>query len=329
MIRTVLFGGTGTPTKGGEELIDQWESSGDALLWVIIEDEPEKIERVLLEERFGVDPVLVGQAQLPRHPPKIEAMAGQAFVLLKGLDARSKDLDFKTIQLAMMVGDRFLVTRSSGPSVSTEKLLTDLESGSLEAPSSSGELALRLAYIVVGRFLPILLGVESRTEQMEAEMIASPSDDLLNELLAQKTDLRQIMRVLRYHAQVFEEAAADLPAEFADHEQLFSLILEQIERHVSLGRLSLELTDDLINGYISISAHRLNQIMMTLTVVTVIFVPITFMAGIYGMNFEFIPELQFRYGYFVLIALMLVVVVSILWVFRSRGWLGQRSTSRD
>ena len=326
MIRTLLLGGSGGGlTAGGEEQIDTWRSSGDALLWVIIEDEAEEVERVLLEERFGVDPVLVGQAQLPRHPPKIEAMTGQTFVLLKGLDARSKDLDFKTIQLAMMVGDRFLITRSSGPSVSTEKLLADLESGALEMPSSSGELALRLAHIVVGRFLPILLGVESRTEEMEAEMLASPSDELLNELLAQKTDLRQIMRVLRYHAQVFEDAAANLPPEFGDQEQLFSLILEQIERHVSLGRLSLELTDDLINGYISISAHRLNKIMMTLTVVTVVFVPITFMAGIYGMNFEFIPELGFRYGYFVLLGMMLAVVAAILLVFRSRGWLGRRA----
>ncbi len=325
MIRTVLLGPERAPSPGGEEQIDLWRSSADTLLWVIVEDEPEEIERELLEERFGVDPVVVGQAQLPRHPPKIEAMAGQTFVLLKGLDARSEDLDFKTIQLAMMVGDDFLITRSSGPSVSTEKLLSEIKTGTSEAPSSAGELALRLAHTVVGRFLPILLAVEARLEEMEDEMLSSPSDDLLNELLAQKTDLRQILRVLRSHSQAFEETARDLPRELADQDQLFALIREQIDRHVSLGRLSLELTDDLINGYISISAHRLNQIMMTLTIVTVVFVPITFMAGIYGMNFEFIPELGFRYGYFALLGLMAAVVIAILLVFRARGWLGRRA----
>ena len=71
---------------------------------------------------------------------------------------------------------------------------------------------------------------------------------------------------------------------------------EQLDRHLSLARLYYELTDDLMDGYLSLSAHRLNQIMQTLTIVTVIFVPITFMAGIYGMNFEFMPELGFRSG---------------------------------
>ena len=79
-----------------------------------------------------------------------------------------------------------------------------------------------------------------------------------------------------------------------------------------------------MNGYLSLSAHRLNQIMQTLTIVTVIFVPITFMAGIYGMNFEFMPELGYRNAYFILLGAMLTVVAGILTLFYRRGWLGGR-----
>ncbi len=104
-------------------------------------------------------------------------------------------------------------------------------------------------------------------------------------------------------------------------------VQEHLDRMLSLARLYYELTDDLMNGYLSLSAHRLNRIMQTLTIVTVIFVPITFMAGIYGMNFERIPELGFRNGYFILLGTMLTVVVGILTVLLKRGWLGGRGRS--
>ena len=103
---------------------------------------------------------------------------------------------------------------------------------------------------------------------------------------------------------------------------------EQLDRHLGLARLYYELTDDLMDGYLSLSAHRLNQIMQTLTIVTVVFVPITFMAGIYGMNFEFMPELGFRSAYFLLLGAMLTVVTSILVIFFRRGWLGGRARPR-
>ncbi len=83
-----------------------------------------------------------------------------------------------------------------------------------------------------------------------------------------------------------------------------------------------------MNGYLSLSAHRLNQIMKTLTIVTVVFVPITFMAGIYGMNFEFIPELGYRGAYFILLGAMLTIVAGILLIFYYRGWLGGRVRRR-
>ncbi|HVS01797.1 MAG TPA: CorA family divalent cation transporter, partial [Thermoanaerobaculia bacterium] len=70
------------------------------------------------------------------------------------------------------------------------------------------------------------------------------------------------------------------------------------------------------------------RIMQTLTIVTVIFVPITFIAGVYGMNFEHMPELGHRSGYFAVLAIMLAVVAAILLIFRRWGWLGQRPRGR-
>ena len=156
-------------------------------------------------------------------------------------------------------------------------------------------------------------------------MLERPSDELLAELIRQKGDLKQILRVVQYHAQIFASAVNNIPAQLTGHVHELTDVQEQLDRQLSLARLYYELTDDLMNGYLSLSAHRLNQIMQTLTIVTVIFVPITFMAGIYGMNFEFMPELGFRPAYFILLFTMLGVVITILSIFRKRGWLGKRA----
>ena len=97
-------------------------------------------------------------------------------------------------------------------------------------------------------------------------------------------------------------------------------VAEQFERIVSLSNLLNELSNDLMNGYLSLSSHRLNHIMKVLTVITCIFVPITFIAGIYGMNFEYMPELTNRYAYFTVLSIMVAVVTALLYYFRKKQW---------
>ena len=329
MIHTVLYDPqSGQARHGGPELIDAWESSAGTTIWAILEDEAAEAETQLLSTRFGVHPLAITDALRERHPPKIEPFDSNTFILLKGLDAGSTSIDFATIQLSLFVGERHLVTRSSGRSLSSEKVRSQLASGELPAEFTPAGLALRLCRTVADRFLPMLLDVEKRLEEMESEMLERPSDELLAELVRQKGDLKKVLRILQYHAQVFSSARSATPAHLTGHDHELTDVQEQLDRLLSLARLFYELNDDLMNGYLSLSAHRLNQIMQTLTIVTVIFVPITFMAGIYGMNFEFMPELGFRPGYFVLLGAMLVVVVTILLFFRARGWLGGRRNRR-
>lgn len=100
-------------------------------------------------------------------------------------------------------------------------------------------------------------------------------------------------------------------------------VLEQqmFERLVSLSTLYQELINDLISGYISVSSHRLNQIMKVLTLVTVMFLPLGLIVGLYGMNFENMPEPHFEYGYFVVLGLMATVVITLLVIFRRMRWI--------
>lgn len=82
-----------------------------------------------------------------------------------------------------------------------------------------------------------------------------------------------------------------------------------------------EICGDLVDGYISLTSHRLNNTMKVLTIITAIFVPLSFLAGVYGMNFENMPELGMRYSYFILLGVMGSVAVGMLLLFRKLRWL--------
>jgi len=322
LIRSILYLPGEPLHQGGEELVREWTSRPEALLWVLIGDETAEAEQAFLTEHFSFHPLAIADAQRDRHPPKLESYPDTTFILLKSPDAESTSIDLDTIQLSIFVGERFVVTRSSGQSVSVETVFKELLEGALAPDISRAALALRICRGVADRFVPVLLDVEERLEEMEHEMLERPSDDLLAELLRQKGDLKRALRILQYHAQLFTSARSRTPPQLLGHDHELIDVQEQLDRLLSLARLYYELTDDLMNGYLSLSAHRLNKIMQTLTIVTVVFVPITFMAGIYGMNFEHIPELGVRNGYFFLLGAMATVVVAILALFYYRGWLG-------
>jgi magnesium transporter len=97
-------------------------------------------------------------------------------------------------------------------------------------------------------------------------------------------------------------------------------LAEHFERVSSLSSLYQELADDLINGYLSISSHKLNQIMKVFTGFTVVFLPLSLMTGIYGMNFDYMPQLHWHYGYYAVLASTVVLIFGGLIVAKWRRW---------
>ena len=108
--------------RGAMQLLDEWQGWQDTLLWAdFAGEEPEQEKRILIE-RFGFHPMAIQDAQRERHPPKMEPFDDHVFILLKGLGKETPDFTFETIQIALFVGKRFLVTRHSDDSPSIDRL---------------------------------------------------------------------------------------------------------------------------------------------------------------------------------------------------------------
>lgn len=307
--------------EGGRELLHAWRSQPDSWLWIDLQDEARADERALLCDELGLDTLAVTEAQRPRHPPRFEPSRDHIFILLKPLTADSNDLDFSTFQLALFVAPRLLVTRHSQESpflsILHERLRKD--GGANESPLS---LTVSILRRVTKRYGQVLLDLEHRLDEIEDELFETRSDALMQELVGYNTALRKMRRILAYHANVFQSLRDhhDNDSDSQWHDR-FADIFNLMERFHSLSDLYQNVINDLIEGYISLNAHHLNQIMKVLTIVTVIFVPLTLLVGIYGMNFENIPELKSANGYYILLTTMAFIAGGLLLLFRRVRWL--------
>ena len=311
----------GAATQGGRELLEAWRSRPESWLWIDLQDEPGVDETHLLVQELGLDEHAVAQAQRPRHPPDFEAYPGYIYLLSKPLTSESEDLEFATLQLATFVGERLLVTRHNKGSRYIDTLYQRFAEQGCPDQSPLGITA-ALARRISERYGRILLDLEHRLDEIEDQLFESRTDRLMQELVGYNTALRKMRRILAYHTNAFRALRDSFDRNTSPHwHEEFDDIHGLMERFHSLAELYQSVITDLIDGYISLNAHHLNQIMKVLTIVTVIFVPLSLLVGIYGMNFDNIPELRSPYGYFILLGVMLSIATGLLYLFRRVRWL--------
>lgn len=323
MKRTLLYNtSTGQVTEGDEAQIDTWKAGGH-IVWLDLQDEDASSESEFLQQQFGIHPMAIQDAQRDRHPPKFESFGEFYFLLLKGLSPNATDIDFDTIQIAIFVGENFVVTRHSEPSRSVDGLWQSIQDDPSQLEHGSKILTPLLGRQIVNRYLALLFQIESSLDRLESELLGDdPTDDQLTTLATYKTRLRKMSRTFTYHEQIY--AFLRTNQETTDNGELeheFNDTYEQLERVESLARLYYDLASDLIDSSISLASHRLNGIMKILTIITAIFVPLGFLAGLYGMNFDNIPELHYENSYFVLLSVMAVVATGLLTIFRIKRWI--------
>jgi magnesium transporter len=306
---------------GDAALFDRWKGQDGGFLWVDIVGPADDADHVLLVENMALPEAEVRDALRDRHPPVFVGEQDMLFLLLKPLDSESHSLDFDTQQMAIFCGDGFVITRHSKTSEYLETLWSKVGSGErhINAPY---DIAALLARRMVQRYGKILLNLEARLDVLEDEMMQDFDEAYMHELVGYNTALRKMRRILRYHVSVTEQLSR-----YAQRQKLdewideYQDIASEAERFNSLAELYQNVINDLIEGYISLNAHHLNQVMRVLTVVTVVFLPLSLLVGVYGMNFENMPELKSQYGYFILVSVMVGIASGLAYLFRKMKWL--------
>lgn len=308
MIKTQLLSADGVLTTGGAEQMDIWRANADTYIWIDLENETAVNEAKLLES-FDCHPLAIEDVQRYRHPPKTESFEGHTLILYRGITQFNEDLTIEQMSIALFVGERQLISCHPRPSRGINNWWENAhKEGLLKSPAL---LATKIMLFSVSRYLDALLEFEPYLNELEDSMQERPNDETMRELIAYKSRLRKLKRIFNYHERLANNLLKDVPQtwieEDGDIDHALQDLYERCERLHSLCTMYYEICGDLIEGYLSITSHMLNNTMKVLTVITAIFVPLTFIAGIYGMNFEHMPELKMEYGYFYVWGLMLLV----------------------
>lgn len=323
MIRTLLYNrDTKEKLIGDRSLLDLWRAGGNMMIWIDFDAEEKHQERELLRDFFELDDLALDDCQRDRHPPKLEFFDNYFFILMKGFTAETDSIDFEVVHISIFVGKNFIVTRHGINSPSIDRLWNSMENDNLDLDNGTSHICYKIIRTIIDRYTPIVLELEKRLDLMEEEMLEKPSDELLAELISYNAKLKKLRRIYRYQESMLRELSNSGSKTTLEHDMHeFNDAHEHMERLASLCGLLQELTADLIEGYISVSSHRLNQIMKVLTITTVIFLPLTLLAGVYGMNFQNMPELSSQSGYYIVLGVMIGITLSLLALFRILKWL--------
>lgn len=322
MLRTLLYWEqNGTQQTGGEELLDLWHQHPDTRLWLDWRDLDDDAEHRLFN-RLGLPEAAQELIQQTRQPSKLQVLKEFLIILQKAPNAGTSSRLLGTQELTIVIGERLLFTRTQNLEKHLNQFWDEETAQAWFLSQGPAAVAIELSQRFSEGYFPLLFDLEQRLGEMEDLLPSRLQERQLSELLGYRTRLRKLRRIFSYHERIWLQLRQRPPRLISNdlYDELRDLH-EQSERLHSLTDLYYELAGGLIDGYLSLSSHRLNRSMQVLTLVTVLFTPLTFLAGVYGMNFDNMPELHQPYGYFVLLALMLLISgVQLLW-FRKKKWL--------
>ncbi len=311
---------------GDEKLLAAWQADPAAIIWLDVEQglTPEVAEVL---EGLGCDDLALRAAGRDRHPPKVEDFGESTFLLIRGIAALNENLELTPQQIALFIADRVLVTVHKGHSVSTSYYWQKTESD-LELLGDPALLAIKIMHYASGRYLDAILEFEDKLGDLEDALLSGTAEDAMKDLVAYRSRLRVLRRIFNYHQRLSEQILGGASSHLGEgtdddckHLHDRRALYDRCERVYSLCAMYYEICGDLVEGHISLSSHRLNNTMKILTIITAIFVPLSFLAGLYGMNFDNIPELHHPSGYYILLGLMATIATGMLILFRRIRWL--------
>jgi magnesium transporter len=257
-----------------------------------------------------------------QHQPKVEDYGTHLFVIIRGIDFNRADGELDTLKLAAFLDERRLVTSHRAPMRSVEVVRQRLATAGVAAFAGPVQLYHALCDLLVDLYFPAVDEAEDEIEALEDQVFASPEPAQLQRILVLRRRLATLRRVMLPHRQVFNHLA-NAQTRFVDAGTalFFRDIYDNVFRLADALDQQRDQLANVKDTYLSVISQRTNEVMKVLTLFSAILLPLTFLAGIYGMNFEHMPELATRFGYFAVLAVMAVVAGGLLAWFRHKGWL--------
>lgn len=304
--------------------------SRPGVTWVNVEGLGGEIILRELGEIFQLHPLALEDVVNVHQRPKVDRYGEQLFITIRM--PRSAD-SCDTEQLGLFIGRNYVVTFLEDPGDCFDPVRRRLrETDGRIRRRGADYLGYALLDASIDAFFPLLERFGERLESLEEDVIVRPSQAMVGRIHDAKHELRSLRRILWPLREAMNELARDQTHLISDETRVYFRDLhDHTVQLIDVVETYRETGSDLIDLYLTAMSNRMNEIMRVLTVIATIFMPLSFIVGIYGMNFNTeagpwnMPELNWPYGYALVWAVMAAVTVGMLWFFRRRGWLGRQA----
>jgi magnesium transporter len=279
---------------------------------------------------FEIHPLALEDAVNAPQRPKSELYEKHMLIVARVPVRDSDDGELELVQVPIFVGHGYVVTfqeRSYGLFNPVRERIR-VGAGRIRV-GGSDYLAYALLDTLVDHYYPVVEQLVELLDDLEAEVLTKPSPEMLSDLYRARRELTLLRRIGWPQREAINELLKGDSPFIGDQTRLHLRdTLDHMTQIVELADASRDVARAIMDMYLSALGHKTNEIMKVLTLLASIFIPLTFVAGIYGMNFEHMPELNQPWAYPLVIGLMLTIAAGMLLFFRSRGWLGTRRRVR-
>ena len=326
MIQTIYFSSSNSSPQ--RELdADQMKlalQNPEGLLWVSLEHPNSAETDLILRDVFHFHPLAIEDSQSTGYQtPKIDDYGHFLFIVAHALAASTDHINpDSSLELNLFLGENYLVTSyNSADMPPVREVWRRLERDERIVQNGSDYLCHAILDHLVDDYIPLLDQMDETIEALEDQVLEKPTTGTLSNLLEIKHELMSLRRIISPQREVINRLSRD---DYPMIDQQSRLYYRDIYDHLVRIQDLSESLRDIVSGaldiYLNSTSLRLNEVMKALTVVSTIFLPLTFVAGIYGMNFEFMPEIHWRYGYIFVWVIFIAIFVGMLAWFKHRKW---------
>lgn len=275
----------------------------------------------LVGARFRLHPLVLEDILHTGQRPKVEVYPDYLFITARLVHV-SPEGEIGSEQVSMVLGERYVLTIQEKSTGTFNAIRDSLKTGQAQIRKLGADyLVYALLDKLVDRYFSVLEILGECIEKLEEEIASGPMPAHLHRIQNLRRTLHYLKRGLWPLREVINTLQRDEADRFHSETQLY---LRDVYDHTIQLIESVETLRDLVSGlqdtYLSLQSHQTNMQMRMLTAITTVFMPLTLIAGIYGMNFKFIPELEWRWGFYTVLAGMLLIGSALALFFRRRQW---------
>jgi len=320
---TVFRYGTTSCEELHVEQIDQLSPPADeSVIWINVGG-VHKVEMVeMLGKQFSLHPLLLEDVMNTDQRPKLDDYEAYIFLVMKMLSLTDRK-DIAVEQVSFVLGKNYVISFQENGTDVFQPVREHLRGGKGRLRQSGADYLLyALVDAIVDQYFAVLEHIGEKIEVVQQAVVDDPKPETLNEIHALKRQLLFVRRAVWPLRDVMTNLSrSDCPF----LQQPTKLFFRDVYDHVVQIVDTIEILRDMVSAsldiYLSSVSYRLNTIMRVLTVITTIFMPLSFIASIYGMNFEYMPELRSPWGYPMVLGVMAAVGGGMLVLFRNKRWL--------